>query len=166
MRRQESRAGGVAIGGDVELPLTDQLSVDGSEDTALPLPQTWVGLSRFSHAQNRRRLPTVVRDVAKELRERVGPHPERPLDRGDTLGPGRGLPQQPLRHRCLRDAERGGQVPLRHAALPAGALECLPEPPALLGGCHVTASGSVIRADVTSMPDRPTVDRLSLHLKS
>ena len=85
---------------------------------------------------------------------------------GDTLGPGRGLPQQPLRHRCLRDAERGGQIPLRHAALPAGALECLPEPPALLGSCHVTASGSVIRADATSMPDRPTVDRLSLFLRS
>src|SRR5918995_7488701 len=60
MRQQESWAGGAAIGGHVELPLTDQLPVDGSEDTALPLPQAWVGLSRFSHAHHRRRLPTVV----------------------------------------------------------------------------------------------------------
>jgi hypothetical protein len=36
----------------------------------------------------------------------------------------------------------------------------------LLASCHVTASGSVIRADVTSMPDRPTVDRLSPFLRS
>src|SRR4029453_9180628 len=65
MRRQESRVGGAAIGGYVDLPLTDQLPVDGSEDTALPLPQAWVGLSRFSHAHHRRRLPTFVREIGR-----------------------------------------------------------------------------------------------------
>jgi hypothetical protein len=86
MYRQESRAGGTAIGGHVELPLTDQLPVDGSEDTTLPLPQAWVGLSRFSHAHHRRRPPAVVSDIAQEQREGVGPHPEHPRNSGESYG--------------------------------------------------------------------------------
>jgi hypothetical protein len=144
----------LSIRGDVELALPDQLAVDGSQDAALSGAKAGVDLGRFHHGHRDVVLPVVGGHVAEQLGKGIRLDPQYPLEFSHPIRPGRGLTEQPLGHRRLRDAECLGELLLRRAALLAGPLERLREPASLLG-CghrHDPRPSRYVSPDVKRMP--------------
>jgi hypothetical protein len=129
--------------GLVQLPLVDKLPIHGGEDPAFPCAQAGIGFCGLGHTHRRWRHPIVVWHLAQESRQGVRLHSQGTLERSNAFRPRSGLPKEPLRHRRLGHPQRIGKPMLGQAALLAGALERLPEPPSLLGRCHVATSASM-----------------------
>ena len=117
--------------------LVHELPVDGHEDSLLTFAEPRVGLGRLHHRHQRLRIRLVTRRVAEVAGKGVGGKPEDSLQLGDPPWPGCGLAGEPLRDRCLGDAQRGRKLALGQAALGAGALECPREVLPLIGCRHV-----------------------------
>jgi hypothetical protein len=121
----------------LEGTLVHEFPVDGREDSLLALTEPRVGLSRLHHCHHRPRVSLVARGVAETAGKGVRGKPEDSLQRGNPPWLRCGLTGEPLRYRCLRDAQRGRKLALRQAALGTGALECPREVFPLIGRRHV-----------------------------
>ena len=117
--------------------LVHELAVDGREDSLLALPEPRVGLGRLHHRHHRRRVRLVPREVAEVTAKDVGGEPKDSLQLGNPPRLRCGLAGEPLRYRCLGDAQRRRKLALGQAALEAGALECSREVLPLIGRRHV-----------------------------
>jgi hypothetical protein len=140
--------------------LVHEFPVDGSEDSLLALPKPGVGLGRLRHRHHRLRVGLVSWEVAEVAGEGVGGEPEESLQVGKPRGLRCGLAGEPLRDRCLGDAQRRRELALGQAALGSGALECSREVFPLIGRRHVFVL-SQAPSHVNRMPDQPISGRFS-----
>jgi hypothetical protein len=140
--------------------LVHELPVDGSEDSLLTLPEPRVGLGRLRHRHHRLRVGLIPWEEAEVPGKSVGSKPEDSLQLGKPLGLGSRLAGEPLRDRCLGDAQRRRKLALGQAALGPGALECPREVFPLIGRRHVIVL-SQAPSHVNRMPDQPITGRFS-----
>jgi hypothetical protein len=140
--------------------LVHEFSVDGREDSLLALPEPRIGLGRLHHCHHRLLVRLVTREVPEVAGEDVGGEPEDSLQLGKPPGLRSRLAGEPLRDRCLRDAQRRRKLTLGQAALGTSALECPREVFPLIGRRHVIVL-SQAPSHVNRMPDQPITGRFS-----
>jgi hypothetical protein len=140
--------------------LVHEFPVDGREDSLLALTEPWVGLSRLHHCHRRLRVRLVAWDVAETAGKGVRGKPKDSLQLGNPPWLRCGLAGEPLRDRCLGDAQLGRKLALGQAALGPGALKCSREVLPLVGRRHVTVL-SLAPSHVNRMPDQPITGRFS-----
>jgi len=140
--------------------LMHELPVDGGEDSLLTLPEPRVGLGRLRHRHHRRRVRLVTWEVAEVAGKGVGGEPEDSLQLGKPPRLRSRLASEPLRDRCLGNAQRRRELTLGQAALGPSALERLREVSPLIGRRHVIVL-SQAPSHVNRMPDQQVTGRFS-----
>ena len=140
--------------------LVHELPVDGGEDSLLTFSEPRVGLSRLRHRHHGLRVGLIAWEVAEVAGKGVGGEPEDSLQLGEPPGLRSRLAGDPLRDRCLGDAQRRRKLTLGQAALGPGALECPREVFPLIGRRHVIVL-SQAPSHVNRMPDQPITGRFS-----
>jgi hypothetical protein len=118
------------------LALLDKLAIEGSKDPLFPLAKPRVRFGSLHDRHRGPRLVLVIREMTKQSGERVGLQAQHALERRDPIRLGGRLAKQPLGHRRLRHADRGGQGTLRQTALLPGSLERPGKHLSLLGRRH------------------------------
>jgi hypothetical protein len=155
-----SSAGGpfpvVLLGGT----LVHELPVDGREDALLTFPEPRVGLGRLRHRHHRLRIGLISREVAEVAGKSVGSKPKDPLQLRKPPRLWCGLAGEPLRDRCLGDAQRRRKLALGEATLRPGALERPREVSPLIGRRHLIVL-SQVRSHLNRMPDQLIAGRFS-----
>ena len=105
------------------LTLPDELAIHGSENTLVPLAKPRVRLGCLHDRHPRPRLVLAIRKLTEQAGERMGLQVQRFLKRRNPLRPGGRLTKQPLGHRRLGHADRGGQGTLRQPVVRPGSLK-------------------------------------------
>jgi hypothetical protein len=134
--------------------------VDGREDSLLTLAEPRVGLGRLDYRHRRLRARLVIRGVAEVAGKGVRSELEDSFQLSNSHRLRCRLAGEPLRDRCLGDAQRRRKLALGQAALGTGALECPRELLPLIGRRHVIVL-SQAPSHVNRMPDQPITGRFS-----